>query len=100
MRLKLDGLFALQDSAGLSLQELQAESNKIPEFLERFRARSQGFHELPKWKGYVLAVKQLVEKLRPRFERGEWKDIVVLGIGGSALGITCLRDALKGPLWN
>jgi glucose-6-phosphate isomerase len=96
MRLKLDGLF----STGLSLQELQAESNKIPVFLNQFYSRGQGFHELPKWKGYVLAVKQLAEKLRPRFERGEWKDIVVLGIGGSALGITCLRDALKGPMWN
>ena len=43
----------------------------------------------------MLAVKELAEKMK-----GKFKDIVVLGIGGSALGITAIRDALKGPLWN
>jgi len=31
---------------------------------------------------------------------GRFTDVVVLGIGGSALGMTCLRTALKGPFWN
>ena len=32
---------------------------------------------------------------------GQWfENVVILGIGGSALGARTLRDALLGPLWN
>ena len=80
---------------GLSTEALHAEEAKISGFLKSFKAKGQNFPLLPKVKGPVLAVKELAEKLKGRF-----KDIVILGIGGSALGITSLRDALKGPLWN
>ena len=80
---------------GLSTEALHAEEAKISGFLKSFKAKGQSFPLLPKVKGPVLAVKELAEKLKGRF-----KDIVILGIGGSALGITSLRDALKGPLWN
>src|SRR3954462_1544808 len=32
--------------------------------------------------------------------RGKFEDIVVLGIGGSALGPIALRTALRAPNWN
>src|SRR3989338_2886080 len=80
---------------GLSTEALHAEEAKISGFLKSFKAKGQRFPLLPKVKGPVLAVKELAEKLKGRF-----KDIVILGIGGSALGITSLRDAMKGPLWN
>lgn len=94
MKLSLEQLVGL-GSDGLGMAELKAEGGKIGGFLKSFEARDQGFPLLPKLRGPVLAVKELAEKLKGRF-----KDIVVLGIGGSALGITCVRDALKGPLWN
>lgn len=95
MKLLLDTLIQLGEQGGLSPDELKAEGGKIAEFLESFGQREQGFVHLPKLKGQLVAVKHLAEQLKGRFE-----DIVVLGIGGSALGITCLRDALKGPYWN
>lgn len=94
MHLDLHQLLALGMS-GLSPQELKLHEENIPRFLEQFKARQQGFIHLPKLTAQVLAVKQMAQ----RFE-GKFKDIVVLGIGGSALGIHCLRDALKGPYWN
>lgn len=93
MKLLLDSLIEL-GFYGIPWTRLKEEERKIPEFLERFRMKDQGFLNLPKMKSTLLLVKQLAGK-----KRG-FKDVVVLGIGGSALGVTCLRDALKGTLWN
>lgn len=94
MKLKLDALIEL-GFHGLPWSKLKEQESKIGEFLERFGERDQGFPQLPKVKSGMLASLKLADKLR-----GSFKDIVVLGIGGSALGVTCLRDALKGPYWN
>lgn len=94
MKLKLESLIEL-GFHGLAWPRLKEEEVKIPTFLERFYEREQGFYQLPKVKSAMLASLQLAEKMK-----GKFKDIVVLGIGGSALGVTCLRDALKGPFWN
>lgn len=84
----------LLEGGALELSKLRDEAGKIPEFLESFKNREQGFVELTKVRAHVLAAKKVAEKFR------DFEDIVILGIGGSALGITCLMDSLKGPLWN
>lgn len=94
MKLKLDALIEL-GFYGLPWSRLKEEESKITPFLEDFFNREQGFHQLPKVKASMLSSLKLADRLKGRF-----KDVVVLGIGGSALGVTCLRDALKGPLWN
>jgi glucose-6-phosphate isomerase len=99
MQLILDNIIGLPADE-ISLDMLRGEAGKIPEFLEGFRKRGQGFLTLPRSKAQVLAVKHLAEKFRGRFADGSLEDVVVIGIGGSALGVTCLRDALKGPMWN
>ena len=35
-----------------------------------------------------------------RKKAGRFDDLVVMGIGGSALGLTCLKTALRPPYWN
>lgn len=94
MKLKLDALIEL-GFHGLSWSKLKEQESQISPFLARFSEREQGFPQLPKVKSGMLSSLLLAEKVR-----GHFKDIVVLGIGGSALGVTCLRDALKGPFWN
>jgi glucose-6-phosphate isomerase len=84
----------LLEGGAIDLSKLRDEAGKIPEFLESFKNREQGFVELTKVRAHVLAAKKVAEKFR------DFEDIVILGIGGSALGITCLMDALKGPFWN
>ena len=54
-----------------------------------------GFLDLP----YASETLEQVQTLADGF--GQWfEDVVVLGIGGSALGATALRDALLGAFWN
>jgi glucose-6-phosphate isomerase len=54
-----------------------------------------GFFALP----HAVEAARAVQNLADGF--GQWfENLVVLGIGGSALGTTTLRDALLGPHWN
>ncbi|MGD8362994.1 MAG: glucose-6-phosphate isomerase [Gemmatimonadota bacterium] len=54
-----------------------------------------GFFDLPEATASAKAIQDLADSF------GQWfENIVVLGIGGSALGTTTLRDALLGPHWN
>ncbi len=78
-------------SIGLEPSKIQSKAGLFSGFMSEIQAKNQGFLSLPKLKAQVLAVKSLADKLR-----GKFKDIVVLGIGGSALGITCIRDAILG----
>ncbi len=56
---------------------------------------SLGFLELPTANDDKTRVQELADGF------GQWfRTVVVLGIGGSALGTQTLRDALRGPHWN
>lgn len=54
-----------------------------------------GFLELPYAEETVDRVVELADGFAQWFE-----DVVVLGIGGSGLGATALKEALLGPFWN
>jgi len=41
-----------------------------------------------------------IEKFAAEQKKNKWENIVVLGIGGSALGLIALREAVLGPLYN
>jgi glucose-6-phosphate isomerase len=41
-----------------------------------------------------------IEKFASGQKKNKWENIVVLGIGGSALGLIALREAVLGPLYN
>lgn len=61
----------------------------------RRRDGEMGFLELP----YATASAAQVQEVADSF--GQWfENLVVLGIGGSALGARAVRDALRGPLYN
>ena len=54
-----------------------------------------GFFRLPDASEVHESTRELADRYRREFD-----NVVVLGIGGSALGTCTLRDALLGPLWN
>ena len=54
-----------------------------------------GFFELPHDPDGLGRALELADRLEGRFD-----NLVILGIGGSALGARTLRDALLGPVWN
>ncbi len=61
----------------------------------RRRSGEMGFFSLPQARETAETVQGLADSF------GQWfENLVVLGIGGSALGATTLRDALLGPHWN
>lgn len=58
-------------------------------------AGRMGFFELPYDEAALSKTLEVADETRQRFD-----NLVVLGIGGSALGATTIRDALLGPSWN
>ncbi len=61
----------------------------------RIESGEMGFFHLPDAREAASAVQELADGF------GQWfENLVVLGIGGSALGTTTLRDSLLGPHWN
>ncbi|MCE2454521.1 MAG: glucose-6-phosphate isomerase [Gemmatimonadetes bacterium] len=44
--------------------------------------------------------RDLVEEVKRTADRRSYEDVIVFGIGGSALGTRALRDAILGPAWN
>ena len=79
------------------LMEDRAEAfKKAYEDVEvRRRSGEMGFFALPHAEQMAKAVQELADGF------GQWfENLVVLGIGGSALGTTTLRDSLLGPHWN
>jgi glucose-6-phosphate isomerase len=65
------------------------------EFESRRAAGELGFLDLPADKALLAQTTQFAAKVKGKFD-----DVVVLGIGGSALGPIALRTALRKPQWN
>jgi glucose-6-phosphate isomerase len=59
------------------------------------RSGEMGFFELPYDSDALAQAQELADQIEGRFE-----NLVIIGIGGSALGARTLRDALLGSLWN
>ena len=65
------------------------------EFEARKKAGELGFLDLPDDKALLKQTTEFARKTKGKFD-----DVVVLGIGGSALGPIALRTALRKPQWN
>lgn len=90
---------AVGPAHGLSLAEVKRAGRGVGAVVSRIeRERRGGEHrylELPGDREMVRAVKAAVRKFKPGAE-----NLVVLGIGGSALGNIALQTALNPPLHN
>lgn len=83
-------LSKIEATHGLSDEELLAESGKISEYLDKIHERDQGFYKVIDDMEVVKGIEDFVSGVEGKFD-----DIVVLGIGGSALGTICLQQSLK-----
>lgn len=85
---------------GLDPQELDGPLQErfrgaLQDVESRMESGEMGFFSLP----HALEGARTVQELADGF--AQWfENLVVLGIGGSALGTITLRDALLGPSWN
>ncbi|MBI5753895.1 glucose-6-phosphate isomerase [Candidatus Peregrinibacteria bacterium] len=70
-------------------QNITANPETIADFLKKIANRKQGFYEIVDDKKTLADVKSFAKKMR-----GKYQDVVILGIGGSALGAICLEQSL------
>lgn len=91
MHIDIKNLFLTLD---IKASRLKDKEVLIKDQLESFFKRNQGFLNLPKVMGNVLAVKDLAEKYM------NFKDVVVIGIGGSSLGVSAIMESILGVHHN
>ncbi|MBN2468827.1 MAG: glucose-6-phosphate isomerase [Deltaproteobacteria bacterium] len=78
------------------IDELSDEISRVDDNLKKKRERGNlPFFDLPYQDALVEELIDFVDRLKPRFE-----NLVVLGIGGSALGAIALKTALTSPFYN
>ncbi len=101
MTISLDYTFMLADavSGGVSAADLSAAAATFASAHAAVRQRhvsgELGFLDLPKDRALAAQVLEYAARVR-----GQYRDVVLLGIGGSALGPIALRNALREPHWN
>ncbi|MGH7559454.1 MAG: glucose-6-phosphate isomerase [Gemmatimonadales bacterium] len=90
---------ALDGEHGLPRPRLAELSQRFPQVLDEVRARRRdgeyGFYELGEQAETVKAIRRFAEGVGQAYDH-----VLVLGIGGSALGTRALVNALKTPAWN
>lgn len=97
IRLDINNILQVGAEHGLTEAEIDAAAEQVRTAVEAVQQRRRSgdlrWMELP----YAdpAPVEQLAERLRQRFDT-----LVVLGIGGSALGNIALNTALNGPFYN
>jgi glucose-6-phosphate isomerase len=101
MTISLDYSFMLADtvSGGVSLDDFNAArsqfQNAYVAVSQRHELGELGFFDLPGDRALSAQVLEFAAAAR-----GKYRDVVLLGIGGSALGPVALRNALRPPFWN
>lgn len=75
---------------GLSREEILEHQSKIPEYLEKIKARKQGFYDILDELEIIKEIKKFAEE-----KRDKYKNFVVFGIGGSSLGMIALQQSLS-----
>jgi glucose-6-phosphate isomerase len=101
MPLSLDYTFMLADavSGGVApdgLRDAQATfAAAHAAVMARRTSGELGFFDLPRNRELAASVLEYASGVK-----GRYRDVVLLGIGGSALGPIALRNALRPPQWN
>lgn len=87
--LETKNLHVIAAAHGISPAEIATTSKLLPKYIDCIHARQQGFYT-------VIDDKKIVADIITfaRGVKGKFHDIVVLGIGGSALGTICLEQSL------
>jgi glucose-6-phosphate isomerase len=98
-QLDFTNMMASAVESGIADDELASAEDAFRGAHAAFRARRErgelGFLDLPGDAALLAQSTRFAET-----HRGRYEDVVVLGIGGSALGPIALRTALRDPNWN
>ncbi|MCB2198083.1 glucose-6-phosphate isomerase [bacterium] len=102
-RIRLDVTRMMADAVGkefgASTEEIEKSWPRVEAILQGLEARRKNgelpFYDLPDDMDTVERIEEYAAKARSKF-----KNVVILGIGGSALGPIALQESLKPLLWN
>jgi len=97
IKLNIKNCFKVDSQHGFSEKEFQNQAEKLKPFLQKIENRKQDFYKIFKDKSFLEEVKH-IEKFS-KSVKGKYEEIVVCGIGGSALGTITLKDSLS-PLFG
>jgi glucose-6-phosphate isomerase len=78
------------NSKNSTITDLSSHASLIPEYLEKIHARKKMFYRVVDDEEVLKPIEDFAETIK-----GKYDHIVVLGIGGSALGMICLQQSLK-----
>src|SRR3954463_7004054 len=104
LRLDYTNMMAPAIAGGISDAEWRATGQRFTAahaaVVQLHGAGTLGFLDLPDDRELHRATTEGVTRIRRRAGADALTDVVVLGIGGSALGPIALRTALRPPQWN
>ncbi|MSU75360.1 MAG: glucose-6-phosphate isomerase [Candidatus Magasanikbacteria bacterium] len=89
VKLDFTNIFKVGDN-GLTKAEFKSTRKILSSYLDKIEKRKQGFYSVIDDASVVSKVEQFAKG-----QKGKFTSIVVLGIGGSALGTICLAQSLK-----
>lgn len=89
LTLAYPGIHSIHADHGIDIDQFSDYSSKIGTYLEKIHARAQGFYSIVDDQSIVDEIQQYADSVKGRFDH-----IVVLGIGGSALGTLCIQQSL------
>lgn len=84
--IKLD----LKNATGLSKKDFKKNQKLIAPYLKKIHSKKQGFYTAIDDKKTAEEIEKFAKSVR-----GKYEHFVVLGIGGSALGASCLKQAFS-----
>lgn len=83
-------LHNIDEKHGVSQDEIQSQNSQLKTFLEKIHSRDQGFYTIIDDNEMIQAMHEIAKNRQEMYD-----DIVVLGIGGSSLGMICVQQSLK-----
>lgn len=98
IKIDYSNLEKINPTHGLSLSEIKEKNDQLPEYLRNILQKDLGFHKIPDNKEIVEQIVEFASNLQSNFK--DLQHIIVLGIGGSALGTTSIQQSLKNLFQN
>ena len=78
------------DISNSTVENLETQQERIGKYLDNIHAKNQGFYKIVDDTQVVNNILEFATRIKGKFD-----DVVVLGIGGSALGTICLHQSLE-----
>lgn len=90
IKLDLENLQKISATHGITANDLTPYQNRISDYIQKIESRNQGFYKIPDDTETIRKIEEFAANNSQKYSH-----IVILGIGGSALGTICIQQALS-----